>query len=149
MIKLIAKTRREKRELPRPLGCEWLARVELNMADGQDRLFKLDKSITILSKLQDQVEELRSNLALCLKTMGSGSLEAKETHKVCRPNPKMFNGSRNAQELGNFLRKMEKYFEGISLTDEKAKVYTSICTSQIQQHFGSVGNMPMPNREVA
>ena len=57
--------------------------------------------------------------------MSAQVMATQEASRVEMPKPHGFNVKRDAKELDNFLRHMERYFEVIALTDEATKVRTA------------------------
>ena len=58
--------------------------------------------------------------------MSKWVITTQEVSRVEVSKPQWFSGKRDAKELDNFLRHMERYFKAIALTDEAAKVRTVI-----------------------
>ena len=56
--------------------------------------------------------------------MSKWVITTQEVSRVEVSKPQWFSGKRDAKELDNFLRHMERYFKAIALTDEAAKVRT-------------------------
>ncbi|XP_012832304.1 PREDICTED: uncharacterized protein LOC105953208 [Erythranthe guttata] len=86
---------------------------------------RLDRFEAIIQSLQESIEGMRDDLALCKKAAANGSVGATSSPRVDCPKPTGFNGVRDAKEVENFLWRMEQYFEGIGLVDETTKVRTS------------------------
>ncbi|KAK3015069.1 hypothetical protein RJ639_007039 [Escallonia herrerae] len=104
---------------------EWLKKAVL----GQDELHT--RFMELFANLQEQldmvkvgVEETRQETAMCKRAITGGALVT-HSPRVDAPKPKEFGGKRDAKELDNFIWHMERYFEGASITDEKAKVRTA------------------------
>ncbi|KAK3035290.1 hypothetical protein RJ639_034813 [Escallonia herrerae] len=96
---------------------------------GQDEL--RTRFMELFANLQEQldvvkvgVEETRQETAMCKRTSAGGAVVT-HSPRVDAPMPKEFSGKRDAKELDNFIWHMERYFEGASITDEKAKVRTA------------------------
>ncbi|KAK3009547.1 hypothetical protein RJ639_013777 [Escallonia herrerae] len=96
---------------------------------GQDEL--CTRFMELFANLQEQldvvkvgVEETRQETAMCKRAIAGGAVV---THslRVDATKPKEFGGKRDAKELDNFIWHMERYFEGASIMDEKAKVRTA------------------------
>ncbi|XP_012844529.1 PREDICTED: uncharacterized protein LOC105964566 [Erythranthe guttata] len=86
---------------------------------------RLDRFEAIIQSLQDSIEGMRDDLALCKKAAANGSVGVTSSPRVDCLKPTGFNGVRDAKEVENFLWRMEQYFEGIGLVDETTKVRTS------------------------
>ncbi|KAK3034707.1 hypothetical protein RJ639_032468 [Escallonia herrerae] len=96
---------------------------------GQDEL--RTRFMELFANLQEQldvvkvgVEETRQETAMCKRAVAGGAVVT-HSPRVDAPKPKEFGGKRDAKELDNFIWHMERYFEGASITDEKAKVRTA------------------------
>ncbi|KAK3013577.1 hypothetical protein RJ639_008756 [Escallonia herrerae] len=96
---------------------------------GQDEL--CTRFMELFANLQEQldvvkvgVEETRQETAMCKRAIAGGAVVT-HSPRVDAPKPKEFGGKRDAKELDNFIWHMERYFEGASITDEKAKVRTA------------------------
>ncbi|KAK3027625.1 hypothetical protein RJ639_042614 [Escallonia herrerae] len=96
---------------------------------GQDEL--RPRIMELFANLQEQldvvrvgVEETRQETTMCKRTIAGGAIVT-HSPRVDAPKPKEFSGKRDAKELDNFIWHMERYFEGASITDEKAKVRTA------------------------
>ncbi|KAK3024703.1 hypothetical protein RJ639_042925 [Escallonia herrerae] len=96
---------------------------------GQDEL--CTRFMELFANLQEQldvvkvgVEETRQETAMCKRAIAGGAVIT-HSPRVDAPKPKEFGGKRDAKELDNFIWHMERYFEGASITDEKAKVRTA------------------------
>ncbi|KAK3027658.1 hypothetical protein RJ639_040621 [Escallonia herrerae] len=96
---------------------------------GQDELHT--RFMELFANLQEQldvvkvgVEETRQETAMCKRAIAGGAVVT-HSPRVDAPKPKEFGGKRDAKELDNFIWHMERYFEGASITDEKAKVRTA------------------------
>ncbi|KAK3034091.1 hypothetical protein RJ639_034071 [Escallonia herrerae] len=84
----------------------------------------------LFANLQEQLdvvkvgmEETTQETAMCKRAIAGGAVIT-HSPRVDAPKPKEFGGKRDAKELDNFIWHMERYFEGASITDEKAKVRT-------------------------
>ncbi|KAK3008052.1 hypothetical protein RJ639_013688 [Escallonia herrerae] len=96
---------------------------------GQDKL--RTRFMELFANLQEQldvvkigVEETRQETAMCKRAIAGGAVVT-HSPRVDEPKPKEFGGKGDAKELDNFIWHMERYFEGASITDEKAKVRTA------------------------
>ncbi|KAK3029096.1 hypothetical protein RJ639_039240 [Escallonia herrerae] len=96
---------------------------------GQDEL--RTRFMESFANLQEQldvvkvgVEETRQETAMCKRAIAGGAVVT-YSPRVDAPKPKEFGGKRDAKELDNFIWHMERYFEGASIMDEKAKVRTA------------------------
>ncbi|KAK3038074.1 hypothetical protein RJ639_031628 [Escallonia herrerae] len=96
---------------------------------GQDEL--RTRFMELFANLQEQldvvkvgVEETRQETAMCKMAIAGGAVVT-HSPRVDAPKPKEFGGKRDAKELDNFIWHIERYFEGASITDEKAKVRTA------------------------
>ncbi|KAK3015308.1 hypothetical protein RJ639_006946 [Escallonia herrerae] len=92
---------------------------------GQDEL--RTRFMELFANLQEQldvvkvgVEETRQETTMCKRAIEGGAVVT-HSPRVDAPKPKEFGGKRDAKELDNFIWHMEHYFEGASITDEKAK----------------------------
>ncbi|XP_012851537.1 PREDICTED: uncharacterized protein LOC105971232 [Erythranthe guttata] len=82
---------------------------------------RLDRLEAIIQSLQESIEGMRDDLALCKKAAANGSTGVASSSRVNCPKPTGFNGVRDAKEVENFIWRMEQYFEGIGLVDETTK----------------------------
>ncbi|KAK3036807.1 hypothetical protein RJ639_030499 [Escallonia herrerae] len=96
---------------------------------GQDEL--CTRFMELFANLQEQldvvkvgVEETRQETTMCKRAIAGGAVVT-HSPRVDAPKLKEFGGKRDAKELDNFIWHMERYFEGASITDEKAKVRTA------------------------
>ncbi|KAK3012628.1 hypothetical protein RJ639_009898 [Escallonia herrerae] len=96
---------------------------------GQDEL--RTRFMELFANLQEQldvvkvgVEETRQETAICKRAIAGGAIIT-PSPRVDVPKPKEFGGKRDAKELDNFIWHMERYFEGASIMDKKAKVRTA------------------------
>ncbi|KAK3009781.1 hypothetical protein RJ639_014299 [Escallonia herrerae] len=96
---------------------------------GQDEL--RTRFMELFANLQEQldvvkvgVEETRQETAMCKRAIAGGAVVT-HSPRVDAPKQKEFGGKRDAKELDNFIWHMERYFEGASIMDEKAKVRTA------------------------
>ncbi|KAK3009255.1 hypothetical protein RJ639_014121 [Escallonia herrerae] len=96
---------------------------------GQDEL--RTQFMELFANLQEQldvvkvgVEETRQEMAMCKRAIAGGAVIT-HSPRVDTPKPKEFGSKRDAKELDNFIWYMERYFEGASITDKKAKVRTA------------------------
>ncbi|KAI3462632.1 hypothetical protein Pfo_019295 [Paulownia fortunei] len=92
-----------------------------------DRLTRLEaKVMDALQAMQISIEILREDLAVCKKTATTvGASTSVVSPRVDYPKPNGFDGRRDAKEVENFLWHMERYFEGLNLTDEASRVRTA------------------------
>ncbi|KAK2998119.1 hypothetical protein RJ639_025354, partial [Escallonia herrerae] len=96
---------------------------------GQDEL--RTRFMELFANLQEQldvvkvgVEETRQETTMCKRAIAGGAVVI-HSPRVDMPKPKEFGGKRDAKELDNFIWHMERYFDGASIMDEKAKVRTA------------------------
>ncbi|KAK3029769.1 hypothetical protein RJ639_038891 [Escallonia herrerae] len=96
---------------------------------GQDELHT--RFMELFANLQEQlnvvkvgVEETRQETTMCKRAIAGGAIVT-HSPRVDAPKPKEFGSKRDAKELDNFIWHMERYFEGASIMDEKAKVRTA------------------------
>ena len=72
----------------------------------------LNQMIRIGEKMEQRCSVLEQDVSLLKKaTVDQGSGDGCEKSKLKVPEPKKFDGSRNAKELENFLWDMEQYFQ--------------------------------------
>ncbi|KAK3027777.1 hypothetical protein RJ639_041137 [Escallonia herrerae] len=94
-----------------------LGMVEQNLQTLEDHVLEelesLKKAVINQDELRTRFMQLFANLQEQLDVVKVGMEET-------RPKPKEFGGKRDAKELDNFIWHMERYFEGASITDEKA-----------------------------
>ncbi|XP_075084628.1 uncharacterized protein LOC142167942 [Nicotiana tabacum] len=90
--------------------------------EHKDRLTNLELKLTEdVSALHGKVEALRQQLEAAKLVGGTSHVTVRET-KVEVPKLKEFRGERNAQDVENFIWKMEDYFEHLNIFDEAAKI---------------------------
>ncbi|GMP84440.1 hypothetical protein CsSME_00037971 [Camellia sinensis var. sinensis] len=77
--------------------------------------------------LEARVASLEVELELCKKAIiaGNGGNVAPTRKKVRAPEPKSYDGARDAREIDNFIWNMERYFENVDIVDEDEKVQTA------------------------
>ncbi|CAN1144671.1 hypothetical protein LINPERPRIM_LOCUS16755 [Linum perenne] len=73
--------------------------------------------------IKEELENLKGDMSLCKRAMANGDVV--DTSRVEVPRPKSYGGSRNVEELENFLWGLELYFEVSGIQDELAKVRTA------------------------
>ncbi|KAL4333573.1 hypothetical protein GQ457_07G007230 [Hibiscus cannabinus] len=89
-----------------------------------------------LSKLRDslekevhntkaQLEALQADVALCKRAMVAGPSTTVETRRVEVPRPRTFGGSRNAQEVDNFLYGLDQYLGALGIVEDASKIQTA------------------------
>ncbi|KAI3469025.1 hypothetical protein Pfo_025688 [Paulownia fortunei] len=84
------------------------------------------KVMDALQAMQISIETLREDLAVCKKaTTIGGASTSMVSPRVDYPKPNGFDGRRDAKKVENFLWQMERYFEGLNLTDEASRVRTA------------------------
>nr|XP_016497969.1 PREDICTED: uncharacterized protein LOC107816746 [Nicotiana tabacum] len=90
--------------------------------EHNDGLTNLELKLTeIVSALHGEVEALKQQLKAARLAERTDHVTVRET-KIEGPKPKEFRGDRNAQDVENFLWRMEDYFEHLNIVDEAAKV---------------------------
>ncbi|KAK3028842.1 hypothetical protein RJ639_037686 [Escallonia herrerae] len=96
---------------------------------GQDEL--RTRFMELFANFQEELdvvkvgmEETRQETAMCKRVIEGGAVVT-HSPRVDAPKPKEFGRKRDVKELDNFIWHMERYFEGASITDEKAKVRTA------------------------
>ena len=57
--------------------------------------------------MKAQIEELVVEMVMVKKAIALGGGAPRDTHKVCIPEPKGFNGARDAKEIDNFIWGLE------------------------------------------
>ncbi|OIT21832.1 hypothetical protein A4A49_60505, partial [Nicotiana attenuata] len=96
--------------------------VDMLTEEHRDGLTNLELKLTeAVSALQGEIEALKQQLETARLVGGAGQVLVRET-KIEGPKPKEFRGERNAQDVENFIWKMENYFEHLNLVDEAAKI---------------------------
>ncbi|KAI3470592.1 hypothetical protein Pfo_027255 [Paulownia fortunei] len=98
-----------------------------------DRLTRLEaKVIDALQAMQISIETLREDLAVCKKTATTmGASTSVGSPRVDYPKPNGFDDRRDTKEVKNFLWHMERYFEGLNLTDEASRDFKK----ELKRHF--------------
>ncbi|KAK3011192.1 hypothetical protein RJ639_011554 [Escallonia herrerae] len=96
---------------------------------AQDEL--RERFTELFNSLQEQLdvvkvgmEEIRQDATMCKRAIAGGAVVT-PSPTVDTPKLKEFGGKRDAKELDNYIWHMERYFEGVSITDEKTKVRTA------------------------
>ena len=109
---------------------ERLSRLEAMLgvpqSDAAEPLWsQVENSLAILVPLQEalamvqqQLEEMKFDIRL-LKTVLQNPSRGDATVKMKVPDPKPFNGMRNAKDLENFLWDMEQYFKAAHAPEEE------------------------------
>ena len=81
-----------------------------------DMLSSLESRVEVLTK---HGEELRQEVAIYKTALPARVMATHEALRVEVLKPHTFTGNRDAKELDNYLRHMERYFEAIALTNEE------------------------------
>ncbi|KAL4388985.1 hypothetical protein GQ457_09G028100 [Hibiscus cannabinus] len=74
---------------------------------------------------QAQLEALQADVALCKHAMVAGPSTTVETRRVEVPRPRTFGGSRNAQEVDNFLYGLDQYLGAVGIVEDASKIQTA------------------------
>ncbi|KAL4353583.1 hypothetical protein GQ457_06G027510 [Hibiscus cannabinus] len=74
---------------------------------------------------QAQLEALQADVALCKRAMVTGPGTTVETRRVEVPRPRTFGGSRNAQEVDNFLYGLDQYLGAVGIVEGALKIQTA------------------------
>ncbi|KAL4368415.1 hypothetical protein GQ457_05G001620 [Hibiscus cannabinus] len=74
---------------------------------------------------QAQLEALQADVALCKRAMVAGPSTIVETRRVEVPRPRTFGGSRNAQEVDNFLYGLDQYLGAVGIVEDASKIQTA------------------------
>ncbi|XP_068666698.1 uncharacterized protein [Aristolochia californica] len=92
-----------------------------------ERLETMEGEMTSLREEVAELEDVKIRLTLLEKAVASGGgLGPREfAPKVKVPEPKSYNGKRDAKELENFLWQMEQYFKATKISEEALKVDTA------------------------
>ena len=67
-------------------------------------------------------EELSTKVNLLVKAMGNTTITPSEASRVKLPEPRPYEGQRDAKEVDNFLFDMEQYFKMVPSISEDSKV---------------------------
>ncbi|KAK3006223.1 hypothetical protein RJ639_015567 [Escallonia herrerae] len=110
-----------------------LGYVEQNLQTFEDHVLKelesLKKAVMGQHELHTRFMELFANLQEQLDVVKVGVEEMRQETVMCKRaiagGAVVTHSPRDAKELDNFIWHMERYFEGASITDEKAKVRTA------------------------
>ncbi|KAI3454911.1 hypothetical protein Pfo_011574 [Paulownia fortunei] len=104
-----------------------------------DHLMRLEaKVIDSLQAIQISIKTLQEDLAVCKKAATTeGASTSMVSPRVDCPKPNGFDGRRDTKEVENFLWQMERYFEGLNLTDEASRVITATLYLTILLFYGS------------
>ncbi|XP_019238284.1 PREDICTED: uncharacterized protein LOC109218379 [Nicotiana attenuata] len=96
--------------------------IDMLTEEHRDGLTNLELKLTeAVSASQGEIEALKQQLETARLVGGAGQVLVRET-KIEGPKPKEFRSERNAQDVENFIWKMEDYFEHLNLVDEAAKI---------------------------
>nr|CAD1838613.1 unnamed protein product [Ananas comosus var. bracteatus] len=100
-------------------------RIELEKLQGNmtRRDEERKKLIEELVARVDEVDDLRTRVTILEKVVARGHEPQRESvSKVRVPEPQNFRGTRDENEIDNFLWHMERYFKALRLDDEEEKV---------------------------
>ncbi|XP_070003708.1 uncharacterized protein [Nicotiana sylvestris] len=90
--------------------------------EHKEGLTNLELKLTeAVSTLHREVEILKQQLEAVRLAGDTGPVTIRET-KIDAPKPKEFRGERSAQDVENFIWKMEDYYEHLNIVDEAAKI---------------------------
>ena len=73
--------------------------------------------LSFVNLVKEQFMKLEDEVALIRRALNSSSTGDAAASKVKVPEPKSFNGSRNAKELENFLWDVEQYFKAAKVPE--------------------------------
>ena len=76
----------------------------------------------VIEALKQEVLDLNAKLSLTMRAVGSAPTDASFGAKVKVPEPRAYNGARDARELENFLFDVEQYFKAARVQGEETKV---------------------------
>ncbi|KAI3465182.1 hypothetical protein Pfo_021845 [Paulownia fortunei] len=100
--------------------------LEGHILEQLDFLKKNAKVMDALQAMQIGIEILREDLAVCKKTATTvGASTSVVSPRVDYHKPNRFDGQRDAKKVENFLWQIERYFEGLNLTDKASRVRTT------------------------
>lgn len=75
--------------------------------------------------MQERVAALEEELARC-KARLSRANEGGKSRKKKVPEPKQYDGARDARQIDNFFRHMERYFDALDIEEEDEMAETAI-----------------------
>ena len=82
------------------------------------------------SKFHKDHNDLREELAVICRAVGSAAESSEKCAKFKVPEPKCFGGTRSAKELENFLWDMEQYFVAAKVLDSEKVTITNMYLSE-------------------
>lgn len=102
---------------------------------------KLDQMTASMTSLSSKVEELSVGLTLVQRAMANGNSktqvsQTRSPSKLQIPKPKAYDGKRDAQEIDEFVWRLERYFEAMEINDDLTKVRPLPYTCTIWLHYG-------------
>ncbi|KAK3032252.1 hypothetical protein RJ639_037426 [Escallonia herrerae] len=100
---------------------ESLKKVVIGLDELRTRFMELFMNLQEqLNVVKVGVEETRQDTAMCKRAIAGGAVVT-PSPRMDALKPKEFGYKRDAKELDNFVWHMERYFKGVSITDEKVK----------------------------
>ncbi|KAL4596323.1 hypothetical protein ACB092_12G156200 [Castanea dentata] len=91
-----------------------------------DRLDTVSTKTTVNQAARETKCQLETEIALLKRAMSDLPWEGEVATKVKVPEPKPFNGARNAKDLENFLWDMEQYFKDARVPSQEMVTITSM-----------------------
>ncbi|KAL4271717.1 hypothetical protein GQ457_13G018250 [Hibiscus cannabinus] len=72
--------------------------------------------------LKKEIEELKGELRVYKTTVTNGVMSGTPSTPIDIPKPKEFKGTRNAQDVENYIWELEEYFQAANITEDTKKV---------------------------
>ena len=100
------------------------------MRDMEERFSSMMQDfITMIDLVKENSKRLEDDINILKKAVATPQAMDEAPSKIKVPEPKAFNGGRNAKELENFLWDMEQYFKAAHIPDREKITITSMYLS--------------------
>ena len=100
------------------------AAVEARVEALQKVIQELQGQLAWEPALERLRRDLMARIEMCEVAAATGGQQGRPTGRVDAPKPKMFDGSRSARDIDNFLYHMERYFDATLILDDASKLRT-------------------------
>ena len=105
------------------------AHAELVRDVGSRFVSATEELLSFVNSVKERFMKMEDEVALIKRALNSSSTGDAAASKVKVPEPKSFNGSRNAKELENFLWDVEQYFKAAKVPEREWVTLTSMYLS--------------------